>query len=135
LKQPRDNDGYFSDPKGRMTWVKIHGNHGNSPEQMWEKLYSKHANIAFIFSGDQSRTVAMRLDRGNDAGQVVHALLSDYKSSGPLRIYRFIPAENRVQVITYDTTEHVLVEAIKEVPGPAEHQFSIDYSMTPGLSP
>lgn len=131
LEQPKSNEGYISDPKGRMRWVKIHGKLGNSPVQMWEKLYRKHANLGFVFSGDQSRTTAMRISERGDAGNVVHSLLSDYTSSGPLRLYRFIPAENRVRVITYDTTKREIVESTGHVKERAEHQFAIEYPMSP----
>ena len=131
VAKPVDNDGYSKDPKGRMTWTKIHGKRGNSAMQMWEKLYARHANVGFIFSGDQSRTTAMRLVAPGRAGHPVHSLLSDYTSSGPLRLYRFIPAENKVRVITFDTTKRQLVEAVKNVADPAEHQFTLDYAMTP----
>lgn len=130
LNKPTDNDGFFKDPKGRMTWVKVHGKRGNSPAQMWEKLYSKHANIGFVFSGDQSRTTAMRLAARGSLGNFVHSLLSDYTSSGPLRLYRFIPAENTVRVITFDTTKRRLVETMSYAADPAEHQFTLDYAMT-----
>jgi hypothetical protein len=131
LTKPTDNDGFFKEPKGRMTWVKVHGKRGNSPAQMWEKLYSKHANLGFVFSGDQSRTTAMRLAAQGSMGNFVHSLLSDYTSSGPLRLYRFLPAENKVRVITFDTTKRQLVEKMSYVADPAEHQFTIDYAMTP----
>jgi hypothetical protein len=98
---------------------------------MWEKLYARHANLGFIFSGDQSRTTAMRLAAPRSTGHLVHSLLSDYTSSGPLRLYRFIPAEHKVRVITFDTTKRQLVEAVKYVADPAEHQFTIDYAMNP----
>jgi hypothetical protein len=130
LNRPTENDGFFKDPKGRMTWVKIHGKLGNSPAQMWEKLYSKHANLGFVFSGDQSRTTAMRLAATGSMGNIVHSLLSDYTSSGPLRLYRFIPADNKVRVITFDTTKRQLVENTRYVPERAEHQFTLDYTMT-----
>ena len=128
--QPKDNAGFISDPKGRMTWVKVHGKRGNSPVQMWEKLYSKHANIGFIFSGDQSRTTAMRLSAQSGLGHFVHALLSDYTSSGPLRLYRFVPSENKVHAITFDTTKRQLVETTGYVAATAEHQFTVEYGMS-----
>jgi len=131
LSKPTAADGYFKDPKGRMTWVKVHGKRGNSPAQMWEKLYAQHANLAFVFSGDQSRTTAMRVAAQGSLGNLVHALLSDYTSSGPLRLYRFIPAENKVRVIAFDTTKRQLVAEMKYVADPAEHSFTIGYTMTP----
>ncbi len=129
LNKPTADDGFFKDPKGRMTWVKVHGKRGNSPAQMWEKLYAKHANIGFVFSGDQSRTTAMRLAAQGSMGNFVHSLLSDYTSSGPLRLYRFIPSENKVRVITFDTTTRQLVANTGYVADAAEHQFTIDYAM------
>ncbi len=132
LEQPKSNEGFIKDPKGRMRWVKIHGARGNSAVQMWDKLYRRHANLGFIFSGDQSRTTAMRLTARGDAGNVVHSLLSDYTSSGPLRLYRFLPAENKVRVITYDTTKREIVESTQHVKDRAEHQFTIDYPMGRG---
>lgn len=130
LERPKDNDGFIKDPKGRMNWVKVHGKLGNSPRQMWEKLYSRHSNIGFVFSGDQSRTTAMRIAAQGSTGNFVHALLSDYTSSGPLRLYRFVPSENKVRVITFDTTKRQLVDTTGYVTEPSEHQFVIDYAMT-----
>jgi hypothetical protein len=129
LEQPKSNEGFINDPKGRMRWVKIHGARGNSPAQMWDKLFRRHANLGFIFSGDQSRTTAMTLTARGDAGNAVHSLLSDYTSSGPLRLYRFLPAENKVRVITYDTTKRELVATTPHVPDRREHQFTLEYPM------
>lgn len=131
LDRPKTDEGYIHDPKGRMRWVKIHGKRGNTAVQMWEKLYRKHANLGFVFCGDQSRCTALRLDSTGDHGNPVHALLSDYTSSGPLRLYRFLPKENRVDVITYDTTRRELTESMSYVKDRASHQFSIAYPMTP----
>jgi len=130
IRQPRESQGYFTDPKGRMQWRKIHGSRGNTPQQMWDKLHRKHANLFMICSGDQSRTTAMYQQDVGDHGNTVHALLSDYTSSGPLRLYRFVPAENRIEVITYDTTRDELVSEHRNVSGGREaHQFAIPYDM------
>jgi hypothetical protein len=131
INQPRDNDGFISAPKGRMNWVKIHGARGNSPVQMWDKLFSRHANLGFIFSGDQSRTTALHLAARGWAGNTVHSLLSDYTSSGPLRLHRFMPAANAVQVITYDTTRREVVTSTRYAPDRAAHQFTLLYDMAP----
>ncbi|MBM3874971.1 MAG: serine/threonine protein phosphatase [Verrucomicrobia bacterium] len=130
VDKPRDNDGFVTAPKGRMNWVKIHGVRGNSPVQLWDKLFSRHAHLGFIFSGDQSRTTALRLAARGQAGNTVHSLLSDYTSSGPLRLYRFVPTANQVQAITYDTTRHEIVTSTRYVPDRAEHQFTLPYLMT-----
>lgn len=127
LKRPSSNEGFFIDPKGRMTWTKRHGERGNSPRQLWDKFYKKQKNLLLIFSGDQSRTTAMYMKNTGDHGNTVHALMSDYTSSGPLRIYRFHPEENQIRVITYDTSLNRLVEDTEIVPGVENHQFTIEY--------
>jgi hypothetical protein len=135
VERPQSNEGYIKDPKGRMAWVKIHGARGNSAVQMWEKLFRRHANLGFIFSGDQSRTTSMRLTARGDAGNPVTSLLSDYTSSGPLRLYRFVPSENTVRVLTYDTTKRTLIERTAHVPDRGEHQFTLAYPMAQRASP
>jgi len=46
-----------------------------------------------------------------------------------LRLLRFVPAENQIHVITYDTTLHELTEATKYVPDRTFHQFVLSYDM------
>lgn len=125
VHKPRTNEGFHDAPKGRMQWSKIHRERANTPAQMWDKCYRRHAHLQLIFSGDQSRTTAMYLPATGDHGNTVHALLSDYTSSGPLRIYRFRPAENTIDVITFDTTNEELVESTRNVPDRQQNQFSI----------
>jgi hypothetical protein len=125
LQRPKTNKGYLDDPKGCMQWKKRHGVRGMSPQQMWDTCYRKHPNLAIVFSGDQSRTTAMYLPLAGDHGNTVHALLSDYTSSGPMRLYRFLPDEDTVQVITYNTRQKRMVKNTSYVPDPAAHQFSI----------
>lgn len=130
MEKPKENDGYIHDPKGRMRWVKCHGVRGNSAEQMWDRLYRKHANLGIVFSGDQSRVTAMSETRSGDRGNVVYSLLSDYMSEPVLRLYRFVPAENKIHVVTCDVRESRLVEATNYVPETVKHQFTLNYSMT-----
>lgn len=129
IEKPKTQEGYASDPQGRMKWVKMHGARGNSAKQLWEKLFRKHANLGFILSGDQSRVTALRLTTRGDHGNDTHALLSDYMSRGPLRLMRFIPAENRVDVITLDTNLHRLVVTMPHKKEREHHQFSLPYRM------
>lgn len=131
VQKPKTNEGFIHDPTGRMQWVKIHGVRGNSPQQMWEKLYSRQANVDFVFSGDQSRITALTLVGTGSVGNAVRALLSDYTSSGPLRLYRFLPAQNQVRVITFDTTKREIIENSRYVADRAQHNFTLDYPMTP----
>lgn len=127
IDRPKNQAGYIHDPKGRMRWVKIHGKRGNTAEQMWDKLYRKHANIDFVFSGDQSRVTARKLVAPGDAGNRVTSLLSDYMSLGGLRLLRFVPSSNAVNVVTYDTTNDKLIESMPYVPDRDEHQFNLPY--------
>ena len=46
-------------------------------------------------------------------------------------LYRFVPAENKDRVITFDTTKRQLVEKMSYVADPTEHQFTVDYAMPP----
>ena len=112
-----------------MQWKKIHGDRGNTPQQMWDKCFRKHANLRLVFYGDQSRTQAMRKASQNDAGQTVHELLSDYHANW-LRICRFLPSSNRLEVRTFDSRTGVLCSGTKLVPDRSQHQFDLEYEMT-----
>lgn len=129
IEKPKNDDGYIDDPKGRMRWGKIHGKRGNTGEELWEKLYRHHANLGFIFSGDQSRVTTLQEVRTGDHGNAVVSLLSDYLSLPALRLMRFVPSANEVQVFTCDVTKDVLVEDTNHVHDPARHQFTVPYLM------
>ncbi len=131
VEKPKTTAGYIHDPKGRMKWVKIHGARGNTGEQMWDKLYRKQPNLHLVLSGDQSRVTALRLENQADDGHIIHALLSDYMSQPALRLMRFIPKENRVEVLTVEVTQGFLVETTRHVPDTAQHQFVLPFPMTP----
>lgn len=117
-------------PKGSMLWIKCHGQRGNSPQQMWEKCFSKRRNLHLIFSGDQSRSNAMHIRSIGNNGNAVHAFLNDYRlSGGAIRIYRFLPKEDEIQVITYNTEEKRLILETPEVQRRDEHFFRISINM------
>lgn len=129
IRHPTSNQGYISDPKGRMEWKKCHSERGNTPVQMWDKCFKRHKNLFLICSGDQSRSQAMHLSAQGDHDNVVHSCLSDYGSDGSLRLYRFVPQKNRVDVITYNTDRDRLTRTTKLVADERDHQFSFEYSM------
>jgi hypothetical protein len=124
--KPVKDEEYFTGEKGRMTWIKIHGDRGNSPQQLWDKCYRKHRNLVAVFSGDQSRTQAYRAATVGDHGNAIQELLQDY-GSGWLRMYRFLPSENRVIAITFDPRSEELCEGTKIVPARSEHQFEFEF--------
>lgn len=128
LEKPRKPQDFFDLPKGRMQWKKCHGQRGNTPQQMWEKCFRKHKNLFMVCSGDQSRTQALRQQAVGVHGNVVHELLSDYGVDG-LRVMRFIPAKNRIEVRTWDPLKGKLCEQTQYVPGRGQHQFTLDYHM------
>ncbi|HBJ85143.1 MAG TPA: serine/threonine protein phosphatase [Verrucomicrobiales bacterium] len=128
-EKPKTTEGYIHDPKGRMNWIKIHGARGNTGEQMWDKLYRKHASLRLIFCGDQSRVTALKLTTPADDGHPITSMLSDYMSQPVLRLLRFVPAENRIHALTYDVKQQVLVEDTPHVHDLEQHQFTLDYPM------
>ncbi len=127
-EKPKTNAEFMTGPKGRMQWLKIHGKRGNTPQQMWEKCYRKHENLFAVFSGDQSRTQAIRAATPGDHDNVIHELLQDY-STGWLRLYRFVPADDSVEVFTFDPNTEELCEGTDRVPDRKEHQFRIEFEM------
>jgi len=129
LNKPKESKGYFEDPKGRMQWTKRHGKRGNSPQEMWDKCFRKHANLLAVFCGDQSRTQSMYSVSQGDNGNMVHELLSDYGSAG-LRVYRFFPSACRIEVMTYNPITDSLCEETRIVPQTGRHQFSIQTHLT-----
>lgn len=130
IEKPTTEEGYIKDPKGRMRWVKRHGTRGKTAEQMWEKCYRRHANLAMVFCGDQSRVTALRVTGRGDRGNSIPSLLSDYQSESVLRLMRFVPSENRVHAVSYDVKRKVLIDATNYVPDRSQHQFTLEYDMT-----
>ena len=126
---PKNARDYFDAPKGRMTWKKCHGQRGNSPQQMWDKCFRRHSNVFMICCGDQSRTQAMRHSSRGDHGNTVHELLSDYGVNG-LRVMRFVPKANQIEVRTWNPLTSQLTQGTTIVPDAAQHQFDLPYSMT-----
>jgi hypothetical protein len=127
--KPQTSQDFFDAPKGRMRWKKRHGERGNTPEQMWQKCFSKHRNLFIIFCGDQSRTQAMHQTTPGEHGNPIHEVLSDYGAAG-LRVYRFVPKENLIRVHTHSPLEESLCLGTRIVPDPAQHQFTLRYDMS-----
>jgi hypothetical protein len=125
---PKNARDYFDAPKGRMTWKKCHGQRGNSPQQMWDKCFRRHRNVFMICCGDQSRTQAMRQSSRGDHANIVYELLSDYGVNG-LRVMRFVPKANRIEVRTWNPLTSELTQDTNIVPDAAQHQFDLPYTM------
>jgi hypothetical protein len=82
-----------------------------------------------ICGGDQSRTQALRQRSVAEGGNSVHELLSDYGVNG-LRVMRFVPTKNLIEVRTWDPIKGEFCEASKIVPGRDQHQFTFKYKMS-----
>jgi hypothetical protein len=127
LERPTTPEGWFTDPKGRMRWVRRHGERGNSPQQIWEKCLRKHENIFLVCCGDQSRTQTMRQTSTGLHGNTVYECLSDYRD-GYLRIYRFEPRAGWIDVFTYSPYLRRLCEGTPLAPDVASHRFRLPFA-------
>lgn len=81
-----------------------------------------------ICCGDQSRTQALHQSSRGDHGNPVHELLSDYGANG-LRVMRFVPGGNRIEVRTWNPLTSKLTRETSIVPDAARHQFELPYTM------
>ena len=127
-EKPKVARDYYDAPKGRMKWKKCHGNRGNTPQEMWDKCFRKHANLFMICSGDQSRTQALHQSVRGDQGNIVHEVLSDYGTNG-MRIMRFVPRQNRIEVRTWNPVTRQLCLKTSIVSQRNQHQFELVYPM------
>lgn len=128
LDKPKKSRDYFDAPKGRMRWKKCHGRRGNTSQQMWDKCLGNHKNVFMICCGDQSRTQALHQSVTGKQGNVVHELLSDYRKAG-VRVMRFLPSANKIEVRTWDPINGKLREKTSVVPDRGRHQFELTYAM------
>lgn len=117
-------------PQGRMRWKKVHGERGNTPQQLWEKSFSQHPNLFLVLCGDQSASIAHRQTSQGTHGNPVHELLADYPrhadDSDWLRLLRFHPVQGRIEVFTYSPAQDLLCESIGHKTERSDHQFELD---------
>jgi len=78
----------------------------NDGEDLWQKLVSKHENVAFVLSGHVLGDGAGRLSSATPHGNVVHQILANYQmraigGEGYMRLFEFLPDGETVQVKTY----------------------------------
>lgn len=84
---------------------------GNSGEDIWKKFVSRQPQVFMVLCGHISSVGGGQWQQvsTNEKGQPVIELLSDYQSwpnggDGWLRILRFLPDKNELQVRTYSPT-------------------------------
>ena len=78
----------------------------NNGEQIWEKLVSKHDNFVMVLSGHVKGDGTGLLVSETEDGTPVVQMLSNYQflshgGQGFLRILKFLPAEQLMEVYTY----------------------------------
>lgn len=115
---------------GIMEWLKVHGDRGNTPREMWDKLLARHASVRLVLSGDQSGTQAWHTTKTGEHGNTVHLMVSDYKQDskeGYLRLLRIDPAKETLEVATYSPTKDAHALGTRRVPNGNYHQFTLDW--------
>lgn len=119
-------------PQGRMQWKKVHGDRGNTPQQLWEKSFSRHPNLFLILCGDQSASITLKQTSQGVDGNPVHELLADYPrdadDSDWVRLLRFVPAKGQIEVFTYSPAQDLLCESVGHMKARSDHQFTLDIS-------
>jgi len=115
---------------GVMEWTKRHGEEGVSPIKAWETCFSKHANLILIVSGDQSPAICWREKQKGVHGNTVHSTLQDYPRTADdqdwLRLYRFRPAEKKIEVWTYSPQQDKVCDGVSFRPERSHHVFTLD---------
>ena len=97
----------YLNPGGRREASYFRKSGGASPQELWNKLIRKNPQIFMVLCG---HTIAEWSQLStNDAGEKVFELLTDYQhlangGNGWLRIIRFVPEEEKIQVKTYSPT-------------------------------
>jgi hypothetical protein len=99
-------------------------------EEMWEAFVKHHANIFLVVSGHILDDGAGRLSTPGVHGNIVHQVLANYQTpiqpnagNGFLRLLRFKPQENRIDVRTYSPW-------LNQYLNDPQQQFTLDYPMT-----
>jgi hypothetical protein len=124
-KSPELND----DNLGLMNWLKCdYGGRGNTPRQMWEKLFKRYKNVGLILSGDQGHVQTLYRQGKGDHGNTVHQIITDYSTEpdrGCIRVLRFRPTKNRIEVRTVSTLREGACRSTNLRPDPQLHNFDI----------
>jgi len=95
-------DGVLSAHPNHRVIVSTHEFPGNYV--LWDEVLKHHANVFMVVSGHECAR-ERHLELINDAGNTVHAILTDYQCDNPsqalLRYYVFDPADDSVEAVTY----------------------------------
>ncbi len=107
---------------GRLRWKKCHGVEGNTPQQAWEKCFSKHKNLLMILSGDQGPVnVAREISVGRHGNRVFCAMHDTQTHA--IRLYRFLPGLKKIEVWSVNPATGELLTAYRGWQDCADHNF------------
>ena len=116
---------------GVMDWTKCHKADGVSATEAWETCFSKHRNLILIVSGDQSPAICWREKQKGVNGNTVHSTLQDYPRTADdqdwIRLYRFRPDGNTIDVWTYSPQQDVVCEGAGFRKGRGWHEFTLNF--------
>jgi len=114
-------------PNGRDTdCASSYNVDGNSGEEIWQKLIRQQPNIFLVVSG-HVLGVGMQTSTNNSGGPVLE-MLTDYQGlpnggDGWLRMLKFVPAKDRIEVMTYSPV-------LNRYNDRADETFTLSYEMT-----
>jgi len=102
---------------------------GNTGEEIWEKFIRCSPQIFMVLCGHVGRTEEYHQISTNDAGNTVLEMLADYQrrengGNGWLRLIRFVPAHNEIQIRTYSP-------ALNQFETDANSQFAVPWNRSP----
>lgn len=120
---------YMYDDDTRLGEGDLYSPHGKNPtwndgEQIWEKLVYGSDSITMVLSGHVKGDGTGLLISDNEEGKPVVQMLANYQflshgGEGWLRILKFIPGENKLEVFTYSPW----LKAFREEP---DQRFSVE---------
>jgi hypothetical protein len=132
IPRPDSRAEWLRVPQGRMQWKKVHGERGNTPQQMWDKSFRKHPNLFLVLAGDQSGVIALRQESRGEHGNLVYEVMQDYPrdsdDSDWIRLFRFHPEQQQIEVRTYSPAQDRLCSGMRHVMDIEDHQFTLDIS-------
>lgn len=119
---------WYLDEHGRRFSRNTYSVEGNTGEQIWENFVSQHENIFMVLCGHVLGE-SLRESKGIK-GNTVFEILADYQGwnnggDGYLRIMKFIPDKNIIEVRTYSPILNKYVNTDKS-------EFNLDYPMRVG---
>lgn len=102
---------------------------GNSGEEMWQKLIRRSPQVFMVLCGHIGSVGEYHQISRNDAGADVLEMLADYQErenggNGRLRLIRFVPADNEIQIRTYSPV-------LDRFETDAKSQFAVPWNRSP----